>query len=293
VDGHAIEGFGLPHLARAGLSVEPNLKLAQAETRADCAFTIQAVYHGKSNFKHHGIPDVVIETPLRHLFGRVVMGTILEAKNLSFSYARRTIWHDVSLSLSPGDIALLWGVNGAGKTTLLRCLAGWSRPNEGTVAVCGRDLARSTRREGSDVFFVSDTPPFYEDLTAREHILFLLRANGLSDREAHALELADRFHLAESLDAYPSSFSRGMRYKLAIVLALSLAPALLLMDEPYGPIDHTSAVLLSHEIELLAASGSAVLLSCHQVPPELAATMQLELEDKVLDVKKSTAEMMP
>lgn len=205
------------------------------------------------------------------------MDAILEARGLSLSYGRRILWEDVSLRLMPGEVAQLWGANGSGKTSLLRCLALWQRASEGSIVLLGKDVTRGAVGCPSPLFFVCDTPSFYDDLTAREHIQFLLRANGLHEREKSALKLMDRFGLSAHLDVYPSSFSRGMRYKLAVVLALSLRPSLLLLDEPYGPLDPQAALLLGGLLGELASEGSAILLSCHQEPRGLVSTQRLEL----------------
>ena len=190
----------------------------------------------------------------------------LMMRGVSFSYAQATVLRDVNLSVAAGEIAVLIGRNGAGKSTLLRCAAGWSSPREGRVEVLGQPFGEADRQLRRELVLVTDTPPFYDDLTAREHVSFVLRANHLGQRETEAERLLDAFGLGNAADAYPSTFSRGMRYKLALVLALALRPRLLLLDEPFGHIDPVSARELWLELRALASAGGSVLLSSHQLP---------------------------
>ena len=187
-------------------------------------------------------------------------------RGVAFSYAQATVLRDVNLSVTAGEIAVLIGRNGAGKSTLLRCAAGWSSPREGRVEVLGQSFDEAERHLRRELVLVTDTPPFYDDLTARDHVTFVLRANRLGQRETEAERLLDAFGLGDAADAYPSTFSRGMRYKLALVLALALRPRLLLLDEPFGPIDPVSARELWLELRALVSGGGSVLLSSHQLP---------------------------
>mgnify|MGYP000922673039 CR=1 FL=1 len=207
---------------------------------------------------------------------------VLAIEHLSCSYGHTDVFRDVSMFLDPGDICVLRGVNGAGKSTLLRCIAGRQLFSSGVIRLDGKDASKGT--DSDAVIFVEDTPSFYEDLTAREHIRFALRLKGLDDAEKHAEELAGAFDLRGSLDSFPSSFSRGMRYKLALVIAFSLDPTLLLLDEPYGPIDKKAATALDSLIEEYAQRGRSVLLSCHQGAEGLHPTVDAFLEEGSLQV---------
>ena len=161
----------------------------------------------------------------------------LRAEGLSFRYARSEVWSDVAFRINPGQIAFLTGPNGSGKSTLLRCLAGWSMPSEGTVEVFGRPFDGSDRAVRREIAFVPDVPSFYDDLTAAEHIRFVLDANRVPDAADEARRLLDGLGLAAHADRFPSSYSRGMRLKLALVLAFMRKPRLLLLDEPFSAMD--------------------------------------------------------
>ena len=204
---------------------------------------------------------------------------LLALGDVEYEYTGALVLRGVSLDVGPGEIIALIGRNGAGKSTLLRCAAGWSAPSKGSVHVNGKELRYADRELRSQLVLVTDTPPFYDDLTAREHIKFVLRANRLQGREAEAEQLLTDFGIADAADAYPSTFSRGMRYKLALVMALAVQPDLLLLDEPFGPIDPVSAAQLWTALRAAAARGSGVLLSSHQLPDGAIPDRYVVLED--------------
>lgn len=191
---------------------------------------------------------------------------ILSMRSISFSYGRTVVFEDVSMNLHRGEIAFLKGSNGAGKSTLLRCAAGWSAPSAGAIEVLGRPLCSADRQLRRELILITDAPPFYDDLTGLEHLRFFMRANHMSDKDDETRRLLDVFGLTDVAEAYPSTYSRGMRYKLALVLALLVGPSLLLLDEPFGPIDTESARTLWVELRALVAAGSAVLATVHGLP---------------------------
>lgn len=197
---------------------------------------------------------------------------VLDVQNLSHSYGGMPVWENVTFSVEAGQVALLAGPNGSGKTTLLKCVAGWIAPTSGTVSV-SPGSSRVVRA------FVGDTPAFYDDFTAREHIELLVKAGRMPERMDYAQTLLESFGLARYLDQYPSSYSRGMRQKLALVLALTIHPRLLLLDEPYAVLDRESSALVDDELSRIAADGTAVLMSSHMRPPGLSPDHTLYLRD--------------
>ena len=213
----------------------------------------------------------------------------LEVNNLSFSYNKALIFSELSFSLAAGKIAVLMGKNGSGKTTLMRCLAGWLPYKSGEVLLLGEPFDGSSQALRAKVFFVNDSPAFYDDLTAEEHVRFVLAVNKREEHMPLAYENLQKFGLFESRGMLPSSYSRGMRLKLGLVLALTLKPELLLLDEPFGPLDPEARSLLSAELLALAKEGSAVLLSLHQQVDELAIDDCYKLEGGRLFANESLA----
>ncbi len=192
---------------------------------------------------------------------------LLRVSNLRYTYGSAQVVNDVSFAVEPGELVILAGRNGAGKSTLLRCIAGWSKPSRGTILISGRPIEQSERETRRWLMLVPDTPVFYDQLTAWEHLTFIARAYGLDDWESQATQLLRHYGLSTQRDTYPFTFSRGMQYKLGLSLALLVEPELLLLDEPFGPLDALSASQLWFDLETYRDAGISVLLSSHQLPP--------------------------
>jgi ABC-2 type transport system ATP-binding protein len=169
-----------------------------------------------------------------------------------------------SFELNAGEIAILSGPNGSGKTTLLSCLSGLIRSSSGTVTVAGFDLYRDEIEVRRRLVFVPDVPRFYLELTAWEHLRFIAMANNVThdfDQQAEVLLL--KLGLWEAKDLFPHHFSRGMRLKLGLALALIRPFEVLLLDEPTSALDIEGVELLINELHRLREQGATILLSTH------------------------------
>lgn len=193
---------------------------------------------------------------------------LLVVTDLGYRYGSFNALADVSLEVGGGELVALVGRNGAGKSTLLKCIAGWTRPTDGEVLLMGERIDRNERYARAHIVLVPDMPAFYDELTAWEHLQFNAQAHRLQDWEAHAEDLLDRYGLLSNKDAFPFTFSRGMRYKLALCMGLLVEPKILLLDEPLGPLDPVSADELWIELNRHRNEGMTILLSSHQLPPE-------------------------
>ena len=202
----------------------------------------------------------------------------LEARDLAFSYGGADVFRDVSFSLKAGELAFLVGENGSGKSTLLRCLAGWADPTEGAIFLQGDPFDTADRRQRRKVVFVPDNPAFYDDLTADEHLAFVRQANRIDAEDDLSNSLMERIGLAGFGGRLPSVYSRGMRMKLALVMAFAAKPLLLLLDEPHGPLDPDAAAVLGGMVRDALDAGTAVLVSCHHDVPGLRPDKVLRLE---------------
>ncbi len=204
---------------------------------------------------------------------------LLQVTGLGYRYGSLHALSDVSFTVEGGgELIALVGRNGAGKSTLLKCIAGWTRPTDGEVRLMGERVDRNERYIRAHVVLVPDTPPFYDELTAWEHLQFNAQAHRKQDWEEHAEDLLDRYGLLNNRDAFPFTFSRGMRYKLALCMGLLIEPKLLLLDEPLGPLDPVSADELWIELNRHRADGMTILLSSHQLPPEAEPDRYLIME---------------
>lgn len=205
--------------------------------------------------------------------------TLMEVSGLSYRYGNVDVWEDISFTMLSGEIIYLMGANGSGKSTLMHCLSGQTKAREGSIYIEGQCFPSNDRSLLSRIFFVPDVPTFYDDLTAEEHLEFILKAQGRSNQIPYGLELLERFGLTRFKQQLPSSFSRGMRTKLALAIAFTLQTDILLLDEPFGPLDYDSRRLVCELIAKAASDDTAVFLSCHQEVSPLAPDRVLLIED--------------
>lgn len=172
---------------------------------------------------------------------------------------------DLSLTLNAGEILALLGPNGAGKTTTIRMLMGILEPSSGTARVQGLDCFRERARVMRSVGYLPDEPVFYDYLRGREILRFAAEMRGLSPGEAASLHgpLLERLELADALEEFAANYSKGMKKKLALILALVHDPELLILDEPTNGLDPFAVRSLLEIVRERAAAGAAVFYSTH------------------------------
>ncbi len=217
---------------------------------------------------------------------------LLVVETLGYQYGFNPALQNVSFVLEVGELAVLIGRNGAGKSTLLRCIAGWTQATQGNIFLQGRPIDRHERWLRQHVVLIPDTPPFYEELTAWEHLQMVAQLHRLVDWEDEVAKLLASFGLWSNRESFPFMFSRGMRYKLALCLALLLKPTLLLLDEPLGPLDPLSADYLWGELVRYQEQGMGILLSSHQMPQGIHPERYLIMEQGEMALQGTPDELM-
>jgi ABC-2 type transport system ATP-binding protein len=209
----------------------------------------------------------------------------LIATEISKKYDSFLALAPASFALNAGEITVLSGPNGSGKTTLLSCLAGLIRPSTGDVAVSGFDLYRDEVEVRRRMVFVPDVPRFYLELTAWEHLRFIAMAHHvLQGFDQRAETLLRKLGLWEARDLFPHHFSRGMRLKLGLALALIRPFEVLLLDEPTSALDFEGVGLLIDELRYYKEQGAAILLSTHDL------NLIDRLGDRTLKIQNGTIE---
>ena len=192
------------------------------------------------------------------------MSQKLIVKKLSKKYGSFTALESTDLILNAGEIATLSGKNGSGKTTLLTCIASLVRPTSGAVQIEGFDFYRDEVEFRRRLAFVPDTPRFYIELTAWEHLRFIAMANKILDGFSERAEsLLENLGLWRVRHDYPHHYSRGMQLKLGLALALIRPFEVLLLDEPTSALDRQSLEVLLEKLQELKREGVSILMSSH------------------------------
>ncbi len=170
-----------------------------------------------------------------------------------------------TFSVRGGQIMGLLGRNGSGKTTLFRLLMGILKATSGRLTVDGLDAFEDRVELKRRIGFLPDEPVFYAYLSAREILQLSAAMHGL-DVDATMAELQpliERMDLSAEIDNFAEEYSRGMKKKLGLLLALLHRPRLLILDEPTNGLDVESTHLFYELILGLAASGTTILFSTH------------------------------
>ena len=191
----------------------------------------------------------------------------IELRGCSRRFGKRVALHPTDLELRPGEIVGLVGPNGAGKTTLLKLIAGFLRPDGGSVRVFEQDPFRQPKEVMARAKFAFAPPALFDELTPREHLRHLVAIGVPRAEVPRAAEIDRVLELVGLLDRAQDrvgSFSFGMRQRLVLGLALLPTPGLLVLDEPTDGLDPIGILQLRGLLqELSEQHGVAVLLSSH------------------------------
>ena len=214
----------------------------------------------------------------------------VELAGVSRNFGRRRAVSDVSLTVGQGEILGLLGPNGAGKSTLLGMLATLVAPTSGTIRFGGLRLPDEGPAVRGRIGVLAHELHLYPELTAYQNLEFFARLHGLSaaslvPRALEAAGLSDRG--ADQV----SSFSRGMRQRLALERALLHTPRLLLLDEPFTGLDDRAVGNVAARLREQAVAGAIVILATHDldVAEGLITRMAVILRGRLVAATEASA----
>jgi ABC-2 type transport system ATP-binding protein len=196
------------------------------------------------------------------------MSTVVETKNLSKRYREKLAVNGLSLTVEDGEIFGFLGPNGAGKTTTILMLLGLTEPTSGDVTVCGFNPTHQSLEVKKRVGYLPENPGFYDDISARENLLYMARLNRIPEDEARrrTAQVLDQVGLSDDGRRLVREYSRGMKQRLGIAEVLVKHPKAIILDEPTLGIDPDGAIRILELIkELNRDQGLTVLLSSHQL----------------------------
>ena len=190
---------------------------------------------------------------------------MLHIENITKRYGDKAAVDHLTLSIAPGEICGFIGHNGAGKTTTIKICCGILQPDEGRVLVngtCVQDDPIACKRV---IAYIPDNPDLYEYMSGIQYLNFIadIFAVPKAEREARIRRYADAFELTGDLAQPVSTYSHGMKQKLAIISALLHDPKLIIMDEPFVGLDPKAAHLLKQLMREHCDKGGAIFFSTH------------------------------
>ena len=191
----------------------------------------------------------------------------IEAQGLTKFYGDFRAVDHISFEVEQGEIFGFLGPNGAGKSTTIRMLTGISTPTEGTAKIMGFDILKHSVEAKSVMGIVPDISNIYTELSAWENLIFTGKLYGVSKdrREKKAEELLQLFDLYDRRDEKTETFSRGMRRRVCIAMALINDSKILYLDEPTSGLDVKSVRSIRRLIRELNEDGLTVFLTTHNI----------------------------
>lgn len=194
------------------------------------------------------------------------MATVLQLKDFTKSYdGQKPAVDHVSLEVEEGEIFGFIGHNGAGKSTTIKSIVGLLSSHNGEIYIDGKTLWEAKKECQKKMAYIPDNPDLYEYMTGISYINFIADIYEVpTDVRTERIEkIADAFEIKEALGDLISSYSHGMKQKVALISAFVHQPRLLVLDEPFVGLDPKASAVLKQEMRALCAQGSAIFFSTH------------------------------
>ena len=219
---------------------------------------------------------------------------MLQAIDLHKRYGDHVALERLNLQVEPGEICCLLGANGAGKTTTLHLFLDFVPRTSGQALICGEDVAAHPLRTKALLAYIPEVVTLYPSLTGLENLEYFARLAGLRLRTDALIAEASRTGLAEdALHQRLERYSKGMRQKLGIAIALARRTPVMLLDEPLSGLDPQAANEFSQLLREVAQTGVAVLMTTHDLfrAREVATHIGIMARGRLIDYR--TADSIP
>ncbi len=193
---------------------------------------------------------------------------MLEIIDLSKRYENGVLAVDgLNLTVKPGEVFVMLGANGAGKTTTMMCVLGFTEPTEGTAKIMGVDVTKDPLEAKKHVAYVSENVRLYGNFTAKQNLEFFTRLAGRTRVSGEEYEeVLARVGLAkEAVSRRLKGFSKGMRQRLGIAIAIMKHAEVILLDEPTSGLDPKGGVEFLKLLEELRQEGKAIFMTSHDI----------------------------
>ncbi len=190
---------------------------------------------------------------------------MLEAKKLSKRFNDKLAIKDLSFTVSSGEIFCLLGQNGAGKTTTINIFLGLLEPTSGEALINNASVSKNKFSKNS-IAYIPETVQLYSSLSGIENLDFFSRLAGFSYKKKELIGFLKQVNLQE--DAYQkklSTYSKGMRQKVGIAVALAKNASFILMDEPTSGLDPKASVEFAKICKALSAKGVGIFMATHDI----------------------------
>jgi|TARA_B110000444_G_scaffold86328_1_gene81611 ABC-2 type transport system ATP-binding protein len=191
---------------------------------------------------------------------------MIETRNLSKKFGQNTVLDSLNFSVSQGEIFCFLGANGAGKTTTINLLLGFLKPTSGEAFINEMDVQDNLETTRAAVAYIPEQVSLYPELTGFENLEFFVRlARKPHDSEFLVSCLENAGLACEFHNMFSSTYSKGMRQKVGIAIAMAKKAKVLLLDEPLSGLDPKAANEFCQILKKLKNDGVAILMATHDL----------------------------
>ena len=200
---------------------------------------------------------------------------MLKIINVSKSYKNKKAIENISIEVNKGEVFGFIGHNGAGKTTTIKSIVGIHNFEEGDILINSKSIKKNPIECKKDIAYIPDNPDIYEALTGVQYLNFIADIFKVSknEREEKIKYYSEKFEINKALGDLISSYSHGMKQKLAIISALIHSPKVLILDEPFVGLDPKASFILKEIMREFCNNGGCIFFSTHV----------LEVAEKICD----------
>ena len=219
------------------------------------------------------------------------MSALLEARGLTKRYGDKLALDGLNLSVAAGETLCLLGANGAGKTTTLNLILGFTLPTAGTAVVDGQVVADDPAAARARLGYVAEVVSLYPSLSGAENLAFFASLAGMAAHPARRDAILARLRFPDgAIDKPAATYSKGMRQKLGLAIALMKDARAILLDEPLSGLDPAAANDLVAVLRETAAGGAALLVSTHDIfrAKEVASRIGIMRHGRLVDMVDPT-----
>jgi ABC-2 type transport system ATP-binding protein len=191
---------------------------------------------------------------------------MIEARQLSKSYGDHKALKQLDIQINAGEIFALLGQNGAGKTTTINCFLGFVKPSSGEVLINGVSVTQDPKESKKYLAYIPETVMLYGNLSGIENLAFFSSLAGQTYSTEELKAFLSKSGLQESAHVRRvGGYSKGMRQKVGIAIALAKKAKALFLDEPTSGLDPKASNEFSVILKELAAQGTAILMATHDI----------------------------
>lgn len=214
---------------------------------------------------------------------------MIEIKKFSKIYSNnKKAVDNISLKVNDSEIFAFIGHNGAGKTTTIKCITGILDFEEGDILINGKSIKKEPIACKMQIAYVPDNPDLYENMKAIDFINFICDMYEIpkSERKERIEKYASLFEISNNLNDEISSFSHGMKQKVALIAALAHNPKVLIMDEPFVGLDPKAVFDMKNIMKEMCSEGKTIFFSTHilEVAEKLCSRVAIIKQGKIVKV---------